>query len=63
MRNLKVTMTAEEEKRLAKRHTENAEAYRQYLLGRHYWYKFTAESFKKAEECFLQAIQKDPGYA
>jgi eukaryotic-like serine/threonine-protein kinase len=60
---LKVTMTAEEEKRFSKRHTDNAEAYQLYLIGRYHWYKFTAESTKKAEECFLQAIQKDKANA
>ena len=61
--NLKVTVTAQEEKRFAKRYTANAEAYQQYLIGRNHWFKFTAESFKKAEECFLLAIQMDPNYA
>jgi TolB-like protein/Flp pilus assembly protein TadD len=60
---LKVTMTAEEEKRFSKRYTDNAEAYQLYLLGRHHWYKRNPESFKKAEDYFRQAIQKDKAYA
>src|SRR5262249_46043319 len=49
--------------RLTKRHTENTEAYRLYLMGRFFWNKRTAEGFEKAIEYFQQAILKDPSYA
>jgi eukaryotic-like serine/threonine-protein kinase len=61
--SLKVRMTAEEEKRFAKRYSDNAEAYQLFLLGRYHFYKQNTESLKKAEQCFLQAIHKDRGYA
>jgi tetratricopeptide (TPR) repeat protein len=60
---LKVSMTAEEEKRLARRYTNNPEAHKLYLIGRHHWFKASTESLKKAEQCFLQAIALDANYA
>lgn len=56
-------LSGEEKKRLAKRFTENSEAYRLYLKGRHYWIKRTPDGMKKGIEYFQQAIEKDPGYA
>jgi len=55
--------TAEQEKRLSRRYTENAEAYQLYLRGRYYWNRRTAERLQRAVEHFQQAIEKDPGYA
>jgi eukaryotic-like serine/threonine-protein kinase len=60
---LRLQLTHAEKKRLVKRHTEDAEAYRLYLQGRHYWNRWTEEGFYKAIGYFQQAIQKDPGYA
>jgi len=60
---LRLRLTRAEKKQLTKRHTENAEAYRLYLKGRHYWNKWTEEGFYKAIEYFQQAVKKDPGYA
>jgi serine/threonine protein kinase/tetratricopeptide (TPR) repeat protein len=45
------------------RHTDNVEAYRQYLMGRYFWNKQTKESFEKGIEYFRNAIEKDPNYA
>jgi tetratricopeptide (TPR) repeat protein len=56
-------LTRAEKKQLAKRHTEDPEAYRLYLKGRHHWNKWTEEGFNKGIEYFQQAIEKDPGYA
>jgi len=55
--------TAEQQKRLAKRSTENTEAYQLFLKGRYYWNRRTEETVKRAVEYFRQAIDKDPGYA
>jgi serine/threonine protein kinase/tetratricopeptide (TPR) repeat protein len=55
--------TAEHQKRLAKRSTENTEAYQLYLKGRYYWNRRTEQTIKRAVEYFQQAIDKDPGYA
>ena len=60
---LRLQLTRAEKKRLTKRHTEDAEAYRLYLKGRHHWNRWTEEGFYKAIEYFQQAIEKDPSYA
>ncbi len=60
---LRPQFTGAERKRLTRHHTENAEAYRDYLKGRHHWNRWTEEGFYKAIEYFRQAIEQDPGYA
>jgi serine/threonine protein kinase/tetratricopeptide (TPR) repeat protein len=60
---LRLRLTAQDEKRLAKRYTENVEAYQDYLKGRYSWDKKTEEGFKKGIEYFQQAIAIDPTYA
>jgi serine/threonine protein kinase/Tfp pilus assembly protein PilF len=60
---LRLQLTRAEKKRLTKHHTEDAEAYRLYLKGRHYWNRWTEEGFYKAIEYFQQALEKDPSYA
>jgi eukaryotic-like serine/threonine-protein kinase len=60
---LRLQLTRAEKKQLTKRHTEDAEAYRLYLKGRHHWNRWTEEGFYKAIEYFQQAIEKDPAYA
>ena len=60
---LRLQLTRAEKKRLTRHHTENAEAYRLYLKGRHHWNRWTEEGFYKAIEYFQQAIEKDPSYA
>ena len=60
---LRLKLTRAEKKRLTKRQTDDAEAYRDYLKGRHHWNKWTEDGFYKAIECFQQAVEKDPGYA
>jgi serine/threonine protein kinase/tetratricopeptide (TPR) repeat protein len=60
---LRLKLTRAEKKQLTKRHTEDAEAYRLYLKGRHHWNRWTEEGFYKAIEYFEQAAAKDPNYA
>jgi eukaryotic-like serine/threonine-protein kinase len=60
---LRLQLTGPEKKQLAKRHTEDAEAYQLYLKGRHHWNRWTEEGFYKAIEYFQQAIEKDRSYA
>src|SRR6516165_263200 len=60
---LRLKLTRAEKKRLTKRQTEDAEAYRRYLKGRHHWDRWTEDGFYKAIEFFQQAVEKDPGYA
>jgi eukaryotic-like serine/threonine-protein kinase len=60
---LRLQLTRAEKKQLTKRYTENAEAYRLYLRGRHHWNRWTEDSFYKAIECFQEAVENDPSYA
>src|SRR6266478_5747376 len=49
---LRPRLAGEEKKLLAKRPTEDAEAYQLYLQGLFYWNKWTQSDFKKAAEYF-----------
>jgi serine/threonine protein kinase/Tfp pilus assembly protein PilF len=60
---LRLKLTRAEKTRLTKRQTDDAEAYRLYLKGRHHWNRWTEDGFYKAIEYFQQAVDKDPGYA
>jgi serine/threonine protein kinase/tetratricopeptide (TPR) repeat protein len=60
---LRLQLTRTEKKRLVRRHTEDAEAYRLFLQGRHHWNRWTEEGFYKAIGYFQQAVAKDSGYA
>jgi eukaryotic-like serine/threonine-protein kinase len=60
---LRTRLSGEEKKRLAKRYTENTEAYQLYLKGRYFWNKRTEKDLKKAIEYFEQTIAIDPTYA
>ena len=63
LKSLRLKLSGEEELRLAKRHTEDAEAYNLYLKGRHHWNNRTEEEVEKSIGFFEQAIARDPGYA
>jgi adenylate cyclase len=60
---LRLQLTRAQKKKLTQRHTEDPEAYRIYLKGRHHWNRWTEEGFYKAIEYFRQAVEKDPAYA
>ena len=60
---LRMRLTGEDEKRMAKSYTANPEAYQDYLKGRFWWNKRTEEGLNKGIEYFQQAIEKDPNYA
>jgi adenylate cyclase len=60
---IKVRLTPEEGKRLAKVRPVDPEAYDAYLKGRYYWSKFKSEDYETAIEFFQKAIDKDPTYA
>jgi Tol biopolymer transport system component/tetratricopeptide (TPR) repeat protein len=62
-RAMTLELTNDEQRMLAKRYTENSEAYQLYLAGRYHWGKRTAEALKQAIYLFEQAIQKDKNYA
>ena len=60
---LRLRLSSEDQRRLAKRYTENAEAYELYLKGRYHWNRRGLQGSKRAIEHFEQAIAKDPAYA
>jgi TolB-like protein/Flp pilus assembly protein TadD len=60
---LRLALSGQDKKRLAKRHTQNTEAYHLYLKGRYCWNKRTAEDIERGIEFFKRAIEKDPSFA
>ncbi len=61
--NLRLKLAGRERQLLTKRSTENPEAYRAYLKGRYYIWKFPAPDYEKSRDYFQQAIDLDPTYA
>ena len=59
---LQVQLGVDEARALTKRPTENAEAYRLYLLGRYHFAKFTRAGWMNAIQYLEQALQVDPNY-
>ncbi len=62
-RALTLQLTAEQEQRLKKDYTANAEAFQAYLQGRYWWNRRNEGGLKKGIEFFQQALEKDPHYA
>jgi len=60
---LRMRLTGEEERRMARSDTANPDAYQDYLRGRYWLTKRTEEGFNKSIEYFQRAIEKDPAYA
>jgi TolB-like protein/Tfp pilus assembly protein PilF len=60
---LKITLLGESAERLAKRDTENLEAYTEYLLGINDLAEFSFDSLPRAEKHFREAVRLDPDYA
>ena len=60
---LKAKLSPEEQKHIAKKYTEDTEAYQLYLQGRYHWNKRLEEPVRKGIEYFKQAIEKDSAYA
>jgi len=60
---LALKLSGDEKNQLARRYTENTEAYQLYLRGRYHWSRRTEDGMRKAIEHFQQAINLDPGYA
>ncbi len=60
---MKLKLLGQEKVRMAKRHTEDLEAYDLYLRGLYFRRKLTEDSIPKAIEYFNQAIEKDPDNA
>ena len=60
---LRLKLSGQERKQLAKRYTDNSEAYQLYWKGRYYWNKRRPEDIREALRYFQQAIELDPNYA
>ena len=60
---LRLKLSGAEQQQLAKKGTENNEAYQFYLKGLFWHNKSGPEGFRKGIEYFNQALEKDPNYA
>jgi TolB-like protein/Tfp pilus assembly protein PilF len=60
---LKITLSGEDQKRIAKSDTTNPEAYRLYLEGRYFWNQRNSSGLGRAAALFQQAIDLDPNFA
>ncbi|MEO7539640.1 MAG: tetratricopeptide repeat protein, partial [Pyrinomonadaceae bacterium] len=60
---LKVKLSRADEQKLAKKYTENAEAYKLYLRGRYHLLKLTPSEIQTGISYYQQAIEIDSNYA
>ncbi|MGH9432853.1 MAG: winged helix-turn-helix domain-containing protein, partial [Terriglobia bacterium] len=60
---IKLKLAPATDTRLRNPHPVDAEAYRDYLLGRFYWNRRTRDGLLQSLTYFQQAIARDPGYA
>jgi serine/threonine-protein kinase len=61
--NLRLRLSGADEEKLARRYTNDAEAYQLYLKGRYFWNKRNEEGFRNGIEYFKRAEEKDPTFA
>jgi serine/threonine protein kinase/Flp pilus assembly protein TadD len=60
---LRIKLSPQEEKAIAHRQTENAQAYDYYLRGRQFFHQFRRKGFDFARQMFARAIVIDANYA
>lgn len=60
---LRFRLTGEDEEKLAKRYTQDAEAYELYLKGRYFWNKRGETGLRNGIKYFKAAEERDPSYA
>jgi len=60
---LRIQLSPQEEKAIARKQTENAQAYDYYLRGRQFFHQFRRKGFDFARQMFARAIVIDPQYA
>jgi eukaryotic-like serine/threonine-protein kinase len=61
--NLRLKLSGAQQEQLAKRYTDNVEAYQLYLKGRYLWNRRKAGDFPKSREFFQRAIDLDSNFA
>jgi TolB-like protein/Tfp pilus assembly protein PilF len=60
---MRLRLSGEQIKRLARRETQSQEAYRLFAQGQYFSNKATLTDFNKAVDYFQRAVEKDPDYA
>jgi len=60
---LRIKLSPQEEKAIARKQTDNPQAYDYYLRGRQYFHQFRKKGFDYARQMFARAIVIDPNYA
>jgi len=60
---LRLSLGGRRRRPVARRATENADAYQLYLKGRYHWNKRTEEGLRRGIAYFHDALEKDPSYA
>jgi TolB-like protein/Flp pilus assembly protein TadD len=60
---LRITLTPQEERAIARRPTDNAEAYDYFLRGRSYARRLTRTDLDFAMQMYERAVELDPGFA
>lgn len=61
---LRVKLTPREDEGIARPRVRGLTGgFRQYLMGRYHWYRFTPDGVQKAKEGFERALKRDPQYA
>jgi TolB-like protein/predicted Zn-dependent protease len=60
---LALELTADEQKKLAFKYTDNVEAYDAYLKGKEHLYAGTLDGYKMAAGYFEKAVELDPDYS
>jgi serine/threonine protein kinase/tetratricopeptide (TPR) repeat protein len=61
--SLRIELSATDHARIAKRPTNDSEAYRLYLKGRHLWSRLTKEALDRSIELYREAISRDRRFA
>ena len=62
-RQIHLRLSPERTTTIARRQTQNPDAYDAYLRGRYYWNQMTPATVSRAIECYQRATTLDPDYA